>query len=295
MERSFVRRFLFDQLPVRGAYVELTDVWLTISAQKEYPDGIRQFLGELIAANILMTSSMKLQGKVIAQINDNPKVDLVVSECTHDLKVRATAKFSVGTHKDAQVSYKDCASGGILVISVDSSTDKKRYQSVAVLANHDLATALDEYMIQSEQLKSLFVLVYTESKIVGLMLQQLPDHADKYVDEVARIFVLAGTLTRDELLRDEIDVLLQKIFAEDDIVIFDRQAVTFSCTCSHDKVSGMLLSLGKEEAQSIIAEMGKIEVTCDFCNMHYVFSEQDITDMFSILCVDIESISKEIH
>ena len=78
MAKSFVRKFTFENLPIHGAFVELTDAWNVIAAQKEYPDGIKQLLGELLAANVLLTTNIKLEGKIIAQIQDNPKVDLLV-------------------------------------------------------------------------------------------------------------------------------------------------------------------------------------------------------------------------
>lgn len=292
---STIQRFIFDKIPMRGALVDLTECWQTISKQKDYPDGIQHFLGELIAANVLIAANLKFDGKIIIQINDNKKVGLLVSECTNDLKLRATAKFSEHTHTDTQITYKDCVSQGILVISIDTNDSKHRYQSLVPLSNVDLATAIEEYMLQSEQLKSLFLFAYVKDRVVGFMLQQLPDHVSRYADDIERIIVLADTLTTTELLNLNLETLLKKVFPEDDIMLFDRQSVVFSCTCNLDKVTDMLRSLGQEEALSIIAERGNIEVTCDFCNTHYSFTEDDVKSMFSVLCIDIESVSHEIH
>lgn len=292
---STLQRFIFDKIPMRGAFVDLTDVWATISTQREYPDGIKQFLGELTAANVLIASSIKFEGKVIIQINDNPKIGLMVSECTNNLKVRATAKFSKTTYEDGQVSYHDCVSKGILVISVDTDNSHNRYQSLVPLSSHDLATALEEYMLQSEQLNSLFLFAYTNNRVVGFMLQQLPDHASEFSNDIEKVCVLANTLTHEELLSLDLAQILSKIFYEDDIILFDKEKVKFSCTCSLERVTNMLRSLGQEEALSIIAERGSIEVACDFCNNHYNFTECDVKTMFSVLCLDIESVSSEIH
>jgi molecular chaperone Hsp33 len=295
MNKNLVWRFIFDKLPIRGAYVELTDVWQTIAAQKDYPEGIRQLLGELLVANILMTTNIKLNGKITAQIQDNPKLNLVVSECSNDLQVRATAKFDAITHKDNQVSYTECVTRGSLIISIDSQTEGKLYQSVVPLSGQDLTTVLNDYMLQSEQLCSIFVLAYTDTKIVGFMLQQLPDPNGEHIEDMERVFLLAQTLSKTELLHDEIAIILHKLFNEDDIVLFDPQPATFSCTCSRDKVTNMLRILGKEEAQSIINEQGSIKVTCDFCNTAYEYDANDVELMFSILCFDMESISQEFH
>ena len=165
MKKSFLRRFIFDKLPVRGACVDLTDVWQTISAQKEYPDGVKQVLGELMAANVLMTANIKFEGKIITQIQGNPKFDLVVSECDNELGVRSTAKYEHSVHEDNQVSYLDCMARGSMVISIDSEKDGKLYQSVVALTKLDLGDVLTEYMLQSEQLRAFFVLAYSSSRL----------------------------------------------------------------------------------------------------------------------------------
>ena len=295
MTNSFIRRFIFDKLPIHGACVELSDVWQKIASQKEYPDGVRQVLGELLAANILLTSNVKLKGKIIAQIQDNPKLDLVVSECSNDLQVRATAKYSKSVHEDNQVSYKDCLAKGSLVMSIDSDTEGKIYQSVVALSSYNLDEVLTEYMMQSEQLRTIFVIAYSANKVVGFMLQQLPDKNDKHSDDVERIFALIETLKHSELLHLEISAVLKKLFVEDDIILFEKHAVEFRCSCSRERVSNILRSFGIEEASSIIAEEGLITVTCDFCNTVYSFDEHDVSEIFSMLCVDIECISREIH
>ncbi|MBP9742968.1 MAG: Hsp33 family molecular chaperone HslO [Burkholderiales bacterium] len=293
MAGSFVRKFAFDQLPLHGAFVELTDVWHKISTQKEYPEGIKQVVGELLAANILLTTNIKLDGKIIAQIQGNPKLDLIVSECNNDLKVRATAKFATSIHQDNQVSYMDCMHEGSLVITIDSNSAGKMYQSVVALTGHALDEVLTEYMLQSEQLRTVFFIAYSKKKIVGFMLQKLPDPEEIYNDDIERIFYLAQTIKYHELLITENSALLKQLFSEDDIILFDAKPVQFSCSCGHNRVVNIIRSLGLEEAQSIIADEGMIKVTCDFCNSVYVFTEADILHMFNNLALDLECISSE--
>ena len=56
--------------------------------------------------------------------------------------------------------------------------------------------------------------------------------------------------------------------------------VYFKCRCSRERVSGMLQALGHEEAASVLAEQGKVEVLCDFCNRAYVFDAVDVAQLF---------------
>jgi molecular chaperone Hsp33 len=150
-------------------------------------------------------------------------------------------------------------------------------------------------MLQSEQLNSLFLFAYTKERVVGFMLQQLPDTKTKFSDDIKRICTAANTLTHDELLTADLSRILPKVFPEDDIILLNKEKVKFSCTCSLERVTNMLRSLGEEEILSIITEQGSIDVTCDFCNSHYTFTEDDVKAMFSAICFDIESISNEIH
>ena len=293
---SFVQRFLFEDLPFRGAFVVLTDVWQTISKQKEYPNGVSEFLGEFLAANILMTASIKLDGKITVQIQDNPKLDLIVSECTNEFNVRATAKFTKSARTDEQIQYKDCLQGGNLVISIVATEEGRLYQSIIALSkNESLAGLLDEYMLQSEQLPSVFIFAYTNNKIVGFLLQQMPEQTDNRAIDIKRIFNLVKDLNKSELLDEQVPMILRKLFIEDDIILFAPEKVQFNCTCSREKVSNMLRGLGRNEADSIINEEKIIRISCDFCNARYEYNEEDVEIIFNSLYTDIESISKEFH
>jgi redox-regulated HSP33 family molecular chaperone len=49
---------------------------------------------------------------------------------------------------------------------------------------------------------------------------------------------------------------------------------------------------GKKEAQSIIEEIGEIKVTCEFCNMNYIYNIEDIENIFNSQSIDVEVLSK---
>ena len=278
MGNSFVQKFMFSKLPVRGAFVILNDVWKNISHQNTYPESIANVLGELIVANILMTTGIKLNGKIITQIQDNPLFSLIVSECQDNMNIRATAKFS--KNMDTELSYNKCLSIGKLVVSVDSNIEGKIYQSIIALDGGNLSEVINRYMVQSEQLNSLFILAYSKDRVAGFMIQQLPEQNLELVNEIDRIFFLANTLEREELLSDSITTLLHKLFNEDDIVLFDPVVVKKFCTCSRLKVSKMLRSIGIAELERIIADENKVCVKCEFCNAEYSFNSADVIDVF---------------
>lgn len=294
MGKNYIKKFVFEHLPIKGAMVVLEDSWQTIAAQREYPPGLRQLIGELVAANILLTNNLKLNGKLICQIQGNPHFSLVVSECTNELNIRATAKFKA--LDQALIDYTSYLQHGHLIVSVDSLEDGNLYQSIIAFNGYTVADILNNYMVQSEQLKSWFLLAYSESRVVGFMLQQLPDTHNQFNLDIERIFILANTLTTYELLHQDLQQILYKLFNEDNIVIMSELAVNFACTCSRIRVSEILRNLGKQELQSLIQKQGNITVDCDYCNTSYKFTERELTDFVLQLSIDeMPPISKQIN
>ena len=58
-------------------------------------------------------------------------------------------------------------------------------------------------------------------------------------------------------------------------------SLRFACTCSRERIGRMLVSLGRDEVDSIIAEQGTVTVTCDFCNQQYTFDPDDAARLFA--------------
>ena len=96
-----------------------------------------------------------------------------------------------------------------------------------------------------------------------------------------RISILAATLTRDELLTLPPDRILHRLFWEETVRVFPAERPRFACTCSRERVQGMLRGLGRDESDSLIAERGEVEVGCEFCGLKYRFDAVDVGEMFT--------------
>jgi molecular chaperone Hsp33 len=120
-----------------------------------------------------------------------------------------------------------------------------------------------------------------------MLLQKLPGSgsvpaADAAAIEDAwrRVQLIADTLTPEELRTLADAEILHRLFNEDDLRLFEPSPVYFRCRCSRERVAGMLQGLGEAETRSVIAERGKVEVHCDFCNRAYVFDAVDVAELF---------------
>ena len=307
---SELHKFLFDGLPVRGMIVRLTDAWTEILARRRADDAastwpwpVAELLGEMAAAGVLMQSNIKFNGALVMQIFGEGPVKIAVAEVQHDLGLRVTAKVVGEVASDAHLQSLVNVNGrGRCAITLDPKDrlpGQQAYQGVVPLnASHgggqpNLADVLEHYMRQSEQLDTKLVLAANENVAAGLLIQRLPaegtaniggdqpmDPAEQ-LEHFNRIATLAGSLTGDELLALDIETILRRLFWQEKILRFDPQTPRFSCTCSRERVAGMIRGLGQEEADSILAERGEIDVGCDFCGKHYRFDAVDAAQIFT--------------
>jgi len=100
-------------------------------------------------------------------------------------------------------------------------------------------------------------------------------------DAWRRISLLAATLSPQELLDLSCRDLLRRLFSEDDIRLFEGTPVFFQCSCSRERVSGILQALGADEVNSLLRERGDVEVRCEFCNRDWRFDAVDVAGLFS--------------
>jgi molecular chaperone Hsp33 len=287
-----LHRFLFDGLPVRGLLVRLGEGWRELLGRRAagpYPAPVRALLGEMAAAGVLLQSNIKFDGTLLLQIQGDGPVTLAVAEVQADLRYRATATLSGAVPEAGGLhALVDAHGRGRCAITLDPAEPKpgqQRYQGVVPLRGADdeplprLADVLEHYMRQSEQLETRLVLAADDRTAAGLLIQRLPA-AEPDDDAFPRIAQLAATLTPDELLGLDADTLLRRLFWQESVQRFAPRAPRFACRCARERVAGMLRSLGRDEVDSILAEQGAVEVTCEFCGARHCFDPIDALQLF---------------
>ncbi|MGZ8251694.1 MAG: Hsp33 family molecular chaperone HslO [Methylophilaceae bacterium] len=279
MPKDKLHRFIFDNTPIRGNIVRLNQTFNTALQHQHCPPVLRKALGELMAASALLAATLKLEdGAIVLQIQGKGALKLLVVECTAGLGMRATAKWS-GDLEEA--SLAELVGDGHFVITLDPKDGNQTYQGIVPLEGDNIAEILQNYMQRSEQIETRIWLACDEESSAGMLLQKLPDLPEQDADAWARTGFLADTVQDAELLGLPVETLLQRLFSEEDVRLFEAQHVQFHCSCSRLSVSNMLRLLGSEEVHAIIEEQGNIEVNCDFCNAGYRFDKVDAEQLFS--------------
>lgn len=272
-----LHRFLFEHAPIRGERVHLDASWRSVLERHDYPPLLREMMGELCAAAVLLAATLKLDGSLILQIQGRGAIRLLVVECSGDLKLRATAKWEGPLHG----SLPELVGDGRFVITLDPRDGKQVYQGIVALEGNSVAEILQNYMTRSEQLETRLWLAADEYAASGMLLQQLPEQAAGDGDAWPRMIQLTDTLRGDELLQLPTQELLHRLYHEEDVRLFEAQPVFFHCTCSRENVGQMLRMLGAEEVEAVLTEQETIEVHCEFCNHRYEFDKVDAAQLFS--------------
>jgi molecular chaperone Hsp33 len=283
MNKDKLHRFLFDQANIRGEIVKLTDTWKTILSHHIYSQVIRELLGQVVAASVLLSATLKFEGSLTVQASGDGLLNLMVVECRNDFAVRAIAKY----HEPLPLSgtdesgLKQLLGNGTLVITIEQAVTNERYQGIVALEGSSIAEFLEGYLQRSEQLETRIFLAADKYAAGGLLLQQLPGQRNEDDDSWDRITHLGSTIKDDELLTLTAREILHRLYHEEDIRLFDAEGIYFACSCSRNKVSNMLRSISQQEAADVLREQGNISVDCEFCGQTYEFDEIDIAEIYS--------------
>ncbi|MBA6418310.1 Hsp33 family molecular chaperone HslO [Pseudomonas sp. 5Ae-yellow] len=280
--QDITQRFLFENADVRGEMVSADQSYREILAKHDYPEPVKALLGEMLAAAVLLSTTIKFDGLLILQAKSEGPLSTLMVECSSDQAVRGIARYADDLQEG---NLTELMPDGVLAITIDPANGQ-RYQGIVSLEGGSLAAALDGYFANSEQLPTRFRLQADGRIARGFLLQALP--ADRQLDPEDRaatwqhLNVLADTLTAEELIGLDNATVLHRLFHQDDLRLFDAQAVRFECSCSAERSSNALVSLGKDDLLALLQEQGgRIEVDCQFCNARYEYDVDAIEALFS--------------
>jgi len=274
-----LHRFLFEHAPLRGEIVRLDNVWQSVIERHNYPIVLRDLMGELCAAAVLLAATLKLKGAMVLQIHGKGAVKLLVVECSGDLELRATAKWEGDL---SHGTLQELVGDGRFVITLDPKDGNQAYQGIVALEGDSIAEILQNYMTRSEQLETRLWLAADGRSASGMLLQKLPEReASRDEDAWGRATHLADTLKPEELLQLPAGELVHRLYHEEDIRLFSRRPVSFRCSCTRERVEAVLRMLGHAEIRDILHERGSVEVDCEFCGSHYAFDPVDAEQLFA--------------
>ena len=306
--------FQVDGLDVRGRAVQLGPMLDSIFARHSYPAPVSALLGEMIVLTVLLGTSLKFEGKFIVQSQTDGPVSLLVVDFTSPDAIRAYARYDEKMLETAiaerRISPPELLGKGMLGMTVDQGPNTQRYQGIVELDGHSLEEVAKQYFRQSEQIPTEIRLAAAEIltpsgtgtgsvqrwRAGGLIAQFLPeapermkmpdlhggdgapeedDHTEEDTWLEARSLV--GSISPDELTDPQIssERLLYRLFHESGVRAYDKMPVFDQCSCSREKVIGMIKGFAEEDRESAFND-DVVETVCEFCSNKYRISREDI-------------------
>jgi len=277
--KDFLQNFIFENSPVRGEITRLNESYKAIMQRHAYPPEIQKLLGEALAAVSLLRSIIKSEGYLTIQFKGSGKLKILAVQCDKDFQLRGLVKWD---HTEDDENILDSLSSGLLSIIIDpNNPNGKHYQGIVEWKNQSLAKSLEEYFYQSEQLPTRIWLSADENTAAGLLLQQIPkEKPELYEDDWVNLITLTETVKPSELLNLDSNVLIKRLYAEDDVRIFEKKSVSFYCRCSAKRCENAILTLGQKESELELKTKKQIIITCEFCNKEYAFDKVDVANIF---------------
>ena len=210
-------------------------------------------------------------GGITAVSDSEGNVRGYVQNPAADLPRKRPGKLDVGAAVGA----------GSLTIIKDLNM-KEPYVGTIELLSGEIADDIAAYFLESEQIPTacaLGVLLDTDQSVLcagGYLIQLLPGADESVIRTIEQGVARVGAVT--EALRDGMTAkgLLMQVLSDFDMEVLEESPVEYRCYCSRDRVTRALISMGRKDLEELIADQGKAELTCQFCDKVYHYSKEDL-------------------
>ncbi len=275
-----LQRFIFDGTDIRGELVRLDQSYQDTLVAHEYPEVVTRLLGEFLSAVVLLSATLKFKGTLILQARSQGQIPIIMAEATSDHKIRAIAREADNASSS---DFHTLLTNGQLSITIDPRQGN-RYQGIVSLDGNSLSQCIENYFKQSEQLSTRVWLASDGKTASGMLLQELPASDDISAEQRTMSWEhatkLAETLTTEEIQSLAFKQILFRLFHQDQVRLFEPDSLSFECSCSKTRTLDALRTLGQQELENIIEELGSIDINCEFCHQHYQFDNSDVAGLF---------------
>lgn len=285
-KKDEVLRFLFNNHGVRGEIMHANASINKLFENHDYPLPVKRLLMDLSTCAILITSTLKANGEIMVQVQcdqDNQYLKYALININKDLKFYGSAHVKEGANFTGNESFKDLVGhSAALIISIFPENGQK-YQGIVSLSNDTLAMCLEDYFASSEQLDTKILIFQNEktNQTAGMLLQIIPEIENNH-ESLHHLYTLASTLTNEEVFNLPLTEILRLLFAHEETVVFEPQAIDFKCVCSKERCKNALLQLPKADLEDLLKDHGTT-MTCQHCGKKYSFSEQELLDIYNYI------------
>lgn len=245
-------------------------------------------LGRLMTVSVMMGSMLKTScSSVTNTVKGNGPLGALVAVAHEDLTVKGYVdkpRAELPLRNNGKLDVGGAVGTGHLTVVRDLGL-REPYVGQVELTNGEIASDFAYYFAASEQqptLLSLGVLMpqagSKESHVIsagGLLIQPLPDCSEELLEQLEARTASYSDISR-QLVERTPDELCEEFFTGLDARIIERRTPTYRCDCSIERIERALISLGREELESMINDDHGAQLECHFCNRRYRFTQDEL-------------------
>jgi molecular chaperone Hsp33 len=283
---------------VRGRMVRLNGVADAILGRHNYPDAVSRTLGEAMAAAVALAGGLKFDGSFTFQTQGDGPLHTLVTDITSAHEIRGCAKFRAddlaALSPEQSDSLAHLIGSGHIAFTVDQGPDMDRYQGIIELAGANIGECIHHYFRQSEQLETAVKIAAGKVtsgdedsvwQVAALLVQRMPSEGGKKPTEEDEdawrsSVILMSSITDAELLDPGLseEDILRRLYGTVGGRLLERQDLTVGCRCSRERSAKILASFPMDEVRSMAVD-GKVSMTCEFCEISFDFSDDELTEL----------------
>jgi molecular chaperone Hsp33 len=289
-----VTPFYLPRRPVRGRLVRLGPLADALLTRHHHDDIVTALVGQGLALVAALATALKFEGSFSLQIKGDGPVRMLLADCTDSGALRGYASAEpdrVAAYRVAvpNPGARDLLGTGVLAFTVDQGAEMDRHQGIVAIAGETLEAMALHYFDTSEQMPCFLRLACARTaagwRASALILERVagsggvdPSLDAAELDEAwGTALILAGTVKDRELLDDALtaEQLLHNLFELEGLAIDQPRPLSYGCRCSRSKLAGILGTFGPDDIDHM-AESGAITMTCEFCNLDFSFTRDDL-------------------
>lgn len=248
-------------------------------------------LGRALLGASMMGDMLKEQkGSLTLQIKGGGPLGTVLAVSDYEGNVRG---YVQNPHVELMEKHQGKLDVGAAVGSTGTLTVikdiglKEPYVGSIGLFSGEIADDLAMYFVESEQIPTacaLGVLVGTDQSVTsagGYLIQLLPGASDDIIDKIEAGVHRVGSVSHALEGGLDGDGLLRAVLSDFQLEILEKHPVEYRCYCSRDRVTRALISMGREELSSLIRDQGQADLTCQFCDKVYHYSQEQLEKLLA--------------
>lgn len=242
-------------------------------------------LGRLLTAGAMMGSMLKSDSDLLTlKLQGTGPMQGVTVTADANANVKGypvNPEVIIPANDKGKLDVSGAIGVGILSVIKDLGL-KDPYVGQVELISGEIAEDLTYYFATSEQVPSsvaLGVLMNKDNTVRcagGFIIQVLPGADDEALDALEAKLKEMPSITSLLDKGDSPEDILETVLEGLDVRILDMTPTRFECGCDKKRVEKVIISLGNDELDSMIADNEPIEIKCRFCNRAYTFTPDEL-------------------